>query len=432
MFSISSDGVISKSLVIEEEGMRVFVTKMFALHDGSCDILALVTCQQVAVGPSALMILGLDSSMNIVQRHFVPFSFEEKPIKDIKLMNNENGDILAAVTFGQQPPFEIFLLRISIDGEIINHTQCDMDSLVTVCNLFLMRGETDRFGMFARTSGSSNAMMGVLVFDEDLQLVSRSYFPQWDCGENFMYLDDYGNSSILPLPDSSYVLSSRIIESSTMQHDQSSMFARIDGGFTLRNYTVIGHLNDTVEYPAFYRSVDYFAHPDNHLSVYQCTMQNIIQGWPLQSAPMHLVITKADADLNIEWRKRFLIDGKAYTPFTMVATSDGGCLIIGQVFDYDNEYQWNVFALKINADGFVGLDEIKEESQAFVYPNPAKETLKIGGVEAKETQVFNTLGHCVMNFRGNEAIVEALAFGVYLLKVTDSEGMKHTIRMVKE
>jgi hypothetical protein len=44
-----------------------------------------------------------------------------------------------------------------------------------------------------------------------------------------------------------------------------------------------------------------------------------------------------------------------------------------------------VFALKNNADGIVGLEEVKEENLAFVYPNPAKEALRIGGVEAQET-----------------------------------------------
>ena len=113
-----------------------------------------------------------------------------------------------------------------------------------------------------------------------------------------------------------------------------------------------------------------------------------------------------------------------------MATSDGGCLILGNVYDHNPELYQDVFALKINADGTVGLDEIQEENMAFVYPNPAKETIRIGGVEAEETDVYNTLGQRVMNFRGNEASVVALTTGTYVLRVTDIDNKNHTLRVV--
>ncbi len=113
-----------------------------------------------------------------------------------------------------------------------------------------------------------------------------------------------------------------------------------------------------------------------------------------------------------------------------MATSDGGCLILGNVYDHNPELYQDVFALKINADGTVGLDEIQEENMAFVYPNPAKETIRIGGVEAEETDVYNTLGQRVMSFKGGEANVEKLPNGIYLMIISGSEGTLHTLRLV--
>jgi len=123
-----------------------------------------------------------------------------------------------------------------------------------------------------------------------------------------------------------------------------------------------------------------------------------------------------------------LRDGN-YQAMTVNATADGGCLVVGSVGDYQAQ-RFDVFALKINADGTVGLDEIQEESMAFVCPNPAKETIRIGGMEAKETQVYNTLGQCVLSFCGNEASVSNLSAGVYLLRVFDSESAVHVLRFV--
>ena len=145
-----------------------------------------------------------------------------------------------------------------------------------------------------------------------------------------------------------------------------------------------------------------------------------------------MIVTKADADLNILWQKRFLKDGNIYSAFQTIATTDGGCLIIGNVYDHNPELRQDVFVLKINGDGMVGINEIEEESVVFVYPNPAKGTIRIGGVEAKETKIYNALGQCVMSFQDCETNIDALAAGVYLLKVTDREALNHTIRMVKE
>ena len=163
--------------------------------------------------------------------------------------------------------------------------------------------------------------------------------------------------------------------------------------------------------------------------VFQCAILNEIPQYGLlQPYPTGIVVTKTDQDLNVEWKNRFLRDGN-YQAIAINATADGGCLVVGSLGDYQAQ-RFDVFALKINADGTMGLDEIKEENKDYVYPNPARETIRIGGVEAEETVVCNTLGQRVMYFRGNEASVKALVGGVYLLKVTDIDNKTQTVRVV--
>jgi hypothetical protein len=65
-----------------------------------------------------------------------------------------------------------------------------------------------------------------------------------------------------------------------------------------------------------------------------------------------------------------------------------------------------------------------------VYPNPASETLRIDGLEAAEIQVYNALGQLVKVVRGtNEVNVSGLPEGLYLLRITDAEGIKHVARV---
>ena len=75
-----------------------------------------------------------------------------------------------------------------------------------------------------------------------------------------------------------------------------------------------------------------------------------------------------------------------------------------------------------------------EDNRVEVYPNPASETLRVEGLEATEIQVYNALGQLVKEVRGaNEVNVSGLPEGLYLLRITDTEGIKHVARVaVKE
>jgi hypothetical protein len=151
--------------------------------------------------------------------------------------------------------------------------------------------------------------------------------------------------------------------------------------------------------------------------------------WPMALTSLGLVVTKVNEDFNLIWKKRFLTE-KEFYPFAITGTRDGGCAITGMVYDQNDERRLDLFVFKIDADGTVGVSEIQEENMAFVYPNPAKEAIRIGGVEAKETKAYNVIGQQIMSFNGNEANVETLPEGVYLLKVTDTESRTQTIRLI--
>ena len=81
-------------------------------------------------------------------------------------------------------------------------------------------------------------------------------------------------------------------------------------------------------------------------------------------------------------------------------------------------------------------DDVEETAaeQVSVYPNPAKDFVKIEGVDAAEVQVYNGLGQVVKRVKGmNEVCMEGIPQGIYMLCITDTEGKKHVARvMVKE
>ena len=437
---LSLEGEPLNEMILAETDTNINLYSLFPCsgESGCFEGLAVCTTQE---GDVMLLTLCFDGELNELSRSLAPLPTSDSigyRLNDFRFLQTIDGYF--ALLYYQRRPTEkeIKLCKISNEGIVTQFERME-DSLVSyVANVFHVHDCLDGFGVFLgkQSIPGSHVSSCVLVYDSNLQLNRVYDVPNWyeDDGHGNVYEGQLSlyNSMMRPSSDGGYYISSRFNEfawtGTTLVPDQSSVMAKMDSNFQMcPQYCIIGHLNDTVEAPSFIGSIDV----NDVGMVYQCSMQNIkFDSWPYGSNGTHLMVTKTDPDLNVLWQKRFLRDGNIYSAFQTVATIDGGCLIVGNVYDHNPDLRQDSFALKINADGTVGLDEIQEESMAFVYPNPVKETIRIGGIEAKETVVYNTLGQCVMNFRGNEANVEALDDGVYLLRIEDGNGLKQTLRLV--
>ena len=443
LLKLSVEGEIQAKRSVMAEDTTIYAYRILHLPEDNGDEYMVLCPSHPADGSTAaLMLLSVDEDLNIVSRRTIPCSFFDEGSRffDAKFLVSDEC-VFAALTSRlptSSSPNAIFLARFDLEGNLLNSQRWESDSLKYVCNLF-HDGE-DRIGLFGNIGPSH---MGILTFDQSLNLASRDSIFQWSSlegvGGDFChyFIHDMINSQACKLPSGSYVVSSRLSES--LYHtngypngnDRSVILAKYENDFHQpENILITEHMNDTVEYPAFYRSMDFRETAEMKYNVFQCSILNEHPGpgGLMQPFPTGISVIKADQDLNVEWKKRFLRDGN-YQAMVINATADGGCLVAGSLGNFQAQ-RFDVFALKINADGTMGLDEIKEENMAYVYPNPAKEIIRIGGVEAKETQVYNTLGQCVLSFCGNEASVSNLSAGVYLLRVFDSESAVHVLRFV--
>ncbi len=440
LLKISPEGTILAELPIHAKDTTVMLLRLLYLpneHYG--DIIALCPCEPLDNSQVALLFLHFDDNLNVLSRKTVQCPFMEQGdffIDGKALASGSSIFSTFTITHGTIPFGPTFLSKIDEEYNFVSYRR--LDSISSVCNLF--QAEDDKIGLFGKLGPS---YMGLLTFNDTLHLISRDSLFQWSAPEggngDFCHynIDDIINSQASMLPDGSHFVSARLLESMhhangyPFKNDRSAILAKYKDGFHQpESHIVAEHINDSIEFPAFFRSMDFKKTRENECAVFQCVNLNEFPSFGLiQPSPTGFVVTKTDQDLNLIWKKRYLMD-KTYQAMTVNATYDGGCLVVGSVGDYQAQ-RFDVFALKINADGTVGLDEIQEESIAFVYPNPAKETIRMGGVEARESQVYNTSGRCVMTFRGNKASVRALPAGVYLLVVTDSNGKTQTLRFVK-
>ena len=89
----------------------------------------------------------------------------------------------------------------------------------------------------------------------------------------------------------------------------------------------------------------------------------------------------------------------------------------------------NGMVLKNRQFTLMGTEE-NSSLEVTVYPNPAKEKIVIEGTEIAEVQVYNAFGQLVKTVQGkNEINVSDLADGIYVLHITDKEGVSLSKRI---
>ena len=80
-----------------------------------------------------------------------------------------------------------------------------------------------------------------------------------------------------------------------------------------------------------------------------------------------------------------------------------------------------------------GINGSDSNVYVCIYPNPTSNLVHIEGIEASDAQVYNALGQLVKTIQSsNEIPVVDLPQGVYMLRITDMNGMVYTDKITKQ
>ena len=101
----------------------------------------------------------------------------------------------------------------------------------------------------------------------------------------------------------------------------------------------------------------------------------------------------------------------------------------GTLEAYRNAEGWNEFTdITEDCDGIIETAETIN-----VFPNPTQQFVHVEGIDVKEIQCYNALGQLVKTvLKTNEVDLSGLVKGMYLLRITDSKGGSHIVRVAKE
>ena len=163
--------------------------------------------------------------------------------------------------------------------------------------------------------------------------------------------------------------------------------------------------------------------------------------WGMQNSNYYVV--KMDSLGNKIWESRIGNSGNYYILYDVLATSDGGCLLSGSVYNYlSNSYQKDMFITKLDSNGTTTWTQNIKVPQVklTIFPNPTSQSINIVLVAndqiIKEYQIFDLQGKLVLqkqiDAKQYKINVQSLARGVYIIEGVTNTGAPFGSRFVKE
>lgn len=395
-------------------------------------------------------IVHFDDDLNLIDQNEIDLPGEYHRFDVTRSLLTRDGDFIYAISLGPENNYHLLYMRIALDGTLkCFYEETEGCALSIMINAIFEFPEGNYFGDYRRSyrvHEYTNQQQRLFGFDDRFVFDTIHEFnpiiQQLASDTSYsMTRHTSANGTVLPIDDTILLFSDRVhemwfqISTGTLcRVDHSTLLSSTDLEGNIRNYLVIGSDNDTTEVPFVFNAIDVAKeNPDNERMIYHgCFGYNIELPGP---DPYNITLTKVDKNLNVKWQKSYTHPTRFLQATYLLATHDGGCLIVGGAYDYANNH-YDLFLLKINPDGTVGTDEIVVASRSFVYPNPGRNIIKVESPnENAIIRICNLQGQVVLNKRFDfaaEINIETLPSGVYYWEIWHGNQTKASGKWVKE
>ena len=156
------------------------------------------------------------------------------------------------------------------------------------------------------------------------------------------------------------------------------------------------------------------------------------------SHPSWFHIVKYDYELNRVWEKYFGGDAY-YFPYSLKATSDGGCIIVGNRYDGEIQYVRDIYVVKVDSNGLITWTQSlnPQEYKVAVFPNPGKDYLQLHTeLYPANLKLFNIKGQMVLEeeIRQNTTTIQtqSLSTGTYFWQLIKDGEIKENGKWINE
>jgi hypothetical protein len=213
-------------------------------------------------------------------------------------------------------------------------------------------------------------------------------------------------------------------------------FLKTDTNFRKKDSIYFG-LTNVYNAPGAFES-DVYVDVDK---VYVAGTKNFYYGLGNPDLESQILVSRLDTGLNVIWNKQFTKDSIYYQLWSMTSTSDGGCLLACETYNYLSPVVKRgivVFRVDTSGNAYAVIGEMPQEVEFLLYPNPAtdKITIESSSIQKNATiSIYNIQGQLLLRqvWQQTKHYIDISSFskGVYFVNIK-SEKENFSWRFVKE
>lgn len=381
-----------------------------------------------------LMILHIDSSLNVVEKKFIAPSGSTGASAQLveKLMGNY---YCVGNSINLDGVVQHSIMKLNNTFDIIGFQTYSFNSngifTGSFTNVIISPDSTQLWAFGYNLTPDNQSNCDMVVFDTLLNFVEIKPFP---FGE-FPYWSQFDDDlTVRFISDSTFLVGGQFWYQNYPDPAQVDIgFCKFDSSLVFKPVTVFGAI-DTIDNSAFKRTFDFVSID----SIFFTGMKRT-GGGLYPSSPSWIHVGLINNDLN-PYYERYYGGDAFYWVNSILATSDGGALIAGNRYDYLTQgYERDAFFLKVNSDGLVTSSTHEPYCPYLpfsVYPNPGNGYPLIHlALRNAFLRVYNITGQMVLSFPikegANQVDFSRLPNGSYILSIVDQNGEVFSKKWIK-
>ena len=418
IMKMSSTGVFidSAQIQIPIGYISLGITDILTINDST--FIALGVCKNIQENNLRMLIVKFDFSLNIIIKTLTDFSIPVKYNVASFILNSDTNIISIGTDLEN---YFHFLYEFSTFGELINY---------------------HNYGNLANNPTFASSIIE---------------------------LDDYYHLYIFGYPQYFMIINKGTLEKDTVLH-YTNTFEPFGIHKCINNdtYFVTGrnYIGNSIKTPAFIEvdnegyvlSLNYYvANPDTNSGnrgktfdfynnkIFFASAYNFFvdASYPFVDKKQWIWLNRINDDYSIEWQRFYKGDAN-YMPTKVLATIDGGALILSTKYDWNDPIpnQRDLHILKVDSTGWyegmtTGETEYDQPKQILVYPNPVKDKVNFvtGFYNNLELTIYNINGKLVhsSHLPHTQTInLQHLPTGMYAYIITGKNGFFEKGKLMKD
>jgi len=388
--SLAGDTLITRSIIGNDS--KAWVPQLIRLEDGTFVGIGILSSNQST--ENKLWVIHFESDRSIIQEktYEVPYS-----IFKIGRCLDHFGNIIVNGLYNDTDNInleDVFIFRLSADGDSLNYARFQYPDPQWSSSIM---EKTDFTGYYMPIWGRMTS--------QNLYLTNMV---ELDYNFNITFEDSITNNvgfhnNIRQFNDHQYLLSGQTwIPYAPSNDNEFIAVEKLDKTYYAYNYQTVGpYLVDTVTYPACIQNLDFI----DTTNVFCGGTVNQAY-YPNPASRSYLILANLDNELNKKWQYFYRLD-KYYEMHGILATNDGGCLLLATYFNFTGQnYERDILIIKVDSNGLVtGLNSKPglKPMNAIIYPNPGHDFLNI-----QSGPQINGASFTLYDMQGHVAITETI------------------------